>query len=75
MSEVVLYEIGVVIVLIGTLLYEMFNCLRRDRDLYRDLWQESNQKRMSELDAQLSPEAKKLDLAEFNATYDRSQLN
>ena len=74
MSENVLYAIGAATVLIGMLLYEIFNSLRRDRNMYRDLWRQSDQ-RMSKLVAELSPEAKELDLGEFNARYDRSRLN
>ena len=60
--------------LIGMLAYELIKSLRSDRDLYRELYEQSEE-RSSQLVAELFPEASDYNLAVFNAKFDRRQLN
>ena len=73
-STTVLFVLGALIMLIGMLAYELIKSLRSDRDLYRELYEQSEE-RSSQLVAELFPEASDYNLAVFNAKFDRSQLN
>ncbi len=73
-SKTVLCELGMLMGLVGMLIYELIKSLCQDRDLYRKLWRQSDQRMSDEL-VELSPEAKELDLTEFNSRYNPSRLN
>ncbi|MCR4277964.1 MAG: hypothetical protein NUV80_06915 [Candidatus Berkelbacteria bacterium] len=74
MLDAFLYAIGAIAVLVIAFVHETICYYRRERDLYRELWRQSDQ-RMSELVADLSPEANELDLTDLNANYNPTRYN